>query len=81
MRTIVKSYRDKEIARIQNEIEALYKCLEGSEIPLSHHLPVNTIIKINGTDYPANELTQIDPIDLKSCIERIKTELKIISNL
>lgn len=78
---VVKEEVQNEVERLQAEMEALYQCVQGYTNQKEIKLGITDDTKFPYTSYTYGDLTTINLIELESCIERVKTELKLLKNI
>lgn len=78
---VVKEVVQNEVERLKIEMEALYQCVQGYTNPMEMKLGITDETKYPYTSYTYGDLTTVNIIELDSCIERVKTELKLLKNI
>lgn len=81
MRTkiVVKKDVKEQIEHLKKEFDELIKCVNGHKINKQIELGIDDDTKLADTNYTFGELAQVDIYYMEDCIERINTELKLLS--
>lgn len=76
---VVKKDIENQIKHINNEFDKLILCVNGHKIEKQVELGIDDDTKFADTNYTFGELVQVDLYYMEDCIERINTELKLLS--
>ena len=78
---VVKADVQQEVERLETEMGALYQCVEGYTNQKEIELGITDDTKFPYTSYTYGDLTTVNLIELDACLERVKTELKLLKNV